>query len=364
MLDDNINNAFKVSNSPTLCGWNQSMEIMEILDQITTTYSRPMPNALLQNDMLFRSAYLPADAPETLFRCIKDCQEVQRLGIDEYTPKQLLNNAICLLLQCGLYTRDFKDWDRKQKADQVWTALKMFIQEAYTHHLNATNITTGQHGYVQHAYAVLAKESPGKEDNDVKTLITQMVALTTQSQMMVASNAATTLSVKIDVNQLATNQQAMSQQIAAFAIAARAPTAAVQFSTQFNIPAIRNFQGGGYRGGRHGGRGRGDCGGRQGQSGGHNICTPFANYVACQAGKCLPAITAQQTPGMPFMGAGPANASHSNIIKRYANMNACFHAVLMLEIDILRRHVLPSVGVRIIRRGIQKQFPTVHCGGV
>jgi hypothetical protein len=56
MLNDNIDDAFKVSNSPMLQGWNQSMEIMEIFDQITTTYGRPMPNALLQNDMLFYSA--------------------------------------------------------------------------------------------------------------------------------------------------------------------------------------------------------------------------------------------------------------------------------------------------------------------
>jgi hypothetical protein len=128
MLDDNIDDAFKVSNSPTLRGWNQSMEIGEILDQITTTYGRPTPNALLQNVMLFRSAYSPADAPETLFRRIEDCQEVQLLGEDEYTPKQLLNNAIRLLLQCGLYTRNFEDWDRKLAADKVWTELKTFIQ--------------------------------------------------------------------------------------------------------------------------------------------------------------------------------------------------------------------------------------------
>jgi hypothetical protein len=68
MLDDNIDDTFKVSNSPTLQGWNQSMEIMEILDQITTTYGCPTPNALLQNNMLFCSTYSPANAPETLFR--------------------------------------------------------------------------------------------------------------------------------------------------------------------------------------------------------------------------------------------------------------------------------------------------------
>ena len=84
MLEDNIDDAFKVSNTPTLRGWNMSMEIMEMLDQITTTYGRPTPNALLQNDTFFRSAYSPADAPETLFRRIEDCQEVQLLGEDPY----------------------------------------------------------------------------------------------------------------------------------------------------------------------------------------------------------------------------------------------------------------------------------------
>ncbi len=253
MLNDNIDNAFKVLNSPMLRGWNQSMEIMEIHNQIATTYSHPMPNALLQNNMLFRSVYSPADAPETLFRHIEDCQEVQLLGKDEYTPKQLLNNAIRLLLQCGLYTRDFKDWDRKQKADQVWTALKLVIQEACACRLNATNITTGQHGYVQNAYAALAKKSTDEEDDDVQTVITQMAALTTQSQMMAASNAATTSLVTNAINQLVANQQGMLQQIVAFANGARAPPAAVQLPTQFNIPAIGNFQGGGYRGGRRGG---------------------------------------------------------------------------------------------------------------
>jgi hypothetical protein len=76
MLNDNIDDAFKVSNNPTLQGRNQLMEIMEILNQITTKYGCPTPNAQLLNGMLFRSAYSPVDTPETLFRRIKDCQEV------------------------------------------------------------------------------------------------------------------------------------------------------------------------------------------------------------------------------------------------------------------------------------------------
>ena len=330
MLEDNIDDAFKVSNTPTIRGWNMSMEIMEMLDQITTTYGRPTPNALLQNDTFFRSAYSPADAPETLFRRIEDCQEVQLLGEDPYTPKQLLNNAIRLLLQCGLYTRDFEDWDRKPAADKIWTELKTFIQEAYQRRLNATNITSGQQGYVQNAFAVLADESTDDDDDDVQTVITQMAALTTQSQLTAASQAATTTSVTTALNQLVANQQAISQQIAAFANVARAPPAAVQFPTQMNVPAVGTaFTGGGNppRTTRRAGRGRGERGARQGQAGGRIPRTPFANYIARQVGGGLPPMAViPPAPGIPFVGAGPnvARPSHSNIIKRYANMNACF----------------------------------------
>jgi hypothetical protein len=148
---------------------------------------------------------------------------------------------------------DFKDWDRKPKVYQVWMELKTFIQEAYTRRLNGTNITAGQQGYVQNTYTVLAEESTNDEYNNIQTVITQMVALTTQSKMTRASTAATTLVVTSAINQLAANQQAMSQQIKAFANAARAPPAAVLFPTQFNIPPISNFQGDENRGRRRSG---------------------------------------------------------------------------------------------------------------
>jgi hypothetical protein len=135
----------------------------------------------------------------------------------------------------------------------VWTELKTFIQEAYTRCLNATNITAGQQDYIQSAFAVLAKESTEDKDDDNQTVITQMTALTTQSEVTAASTAANTLTVTSAINQLATNQQTILQQIAAFANAARAPLVAVQFPTQFNIPPINNFQAGGNRGGRRGG---------------------------------------------------------------------------------------------------------------
>jgi hypothetical protein len=215
LLNDNIDNAFKVSNNPALVGWNPTMEICEIFDQITSTYGPPTPAAILQNNTLFRSVYSPQDAPEVLFRRIKDCQEVQILGENPYTAQKLLNNAVHLLLQCGLYSRDFEDWDRKTASDKIWTNLKMFVQECYTHRLNATNITAGLQGYMQNAFAALGKESD-KDDDDVQTVITQMAVLTTQSQLTATTTAETQASVAAAINQLAANQQAMQQQFAAF----------------------------------------------------------------------------------------------------------------------------------------------------
>jgi len=88
----------------------------------------------------------------------------------------------------------FEEWDRKLTAEKNWINLKLFIQEAYQHRLNATGNLSGQHGYVQNAFAVL-EESDDDEDDDVATVITQMAALTTQSQLTAASTAATSSTV-------------------------------------------------------------------------------------------------------------------------------------------------------------------------
>ena len=141
----------------------------------------------------FEACIPPQDAHEVLFRRIEDCQDVQILGEDPYTAQQLLNNAVRLLLQTGLYTRDFEDWDRKITADKIWMTLKTFVQECYTRCLNATSITTGAQGYVQNAFAALTEESDDDED-DVQMVITQMAALTTQSQLTARSSQQSTSS--------------------------------------------------------------------------------------------------------------------------------------------------------------------------
>ncbi len=111
-LDLSINDAYKVSNNPNIQGWHTGMSMMFILNQLSNLYGQPTPAILETNDVVFCSPYLAVDAPKVLFCRIKECAKTALLGNNPYTDRQLLTNAICLLLTTGLYTRPFKDWDR------------------------------------------------------------------------------------------------------------------------------------------------------------------------------------------------------------------------------------------------------------
>ena len=96
-LDSSINDAFKVSNDPTVQGWHAGMRVIDILDQLRLIYGQPTPAALEADDHIFQSLTSAADAPEVLFRCIEECAEKALLGQNPYTDKQLITNTIRLL---------------------------------------------------------------------------------------------------------------------------------------------------------------------------------------------------------------------------------------------------------------------------
>ncbi len=52
-LDASINNAFKVSNDPTIQGWHAGMKVIDILDLLSTIYGQPTPGVLHTNDTVF-----------------------------------------------------------------------------------------------------------------------------------------------------------------------------------------------------------------------------------------------------------------------------------------------------------------------
>ncbi len=108
-LNASINDAFKVSNNPNIQGWHAGMRVLDILDQLSVTYSQPTPAVLEVNNHIFRSPTLATNAPKVLFCCIKECAKMALLGQNPYTNKQLITNMIRPLLTTGLYVCVFED---------------------------------------------------------------------------------------------------------------------------------------------------------------------------------------------------------------------------------------------------------------
>jgi hypothetical protein len=169
MLDELVPNQFKVLNTPTLTGWNSTMSIHEILTQLEDGYSKPSSGALFATDNCFKSAFGANKAPELLSYRMEQCQEIMTLGKMPYTPEQIINNALCLLMASNIFPMNkFNKWETQTV--KTYPALKTFIHEAYTRHLNAMELchTSSQMGYVvqpaQHnMYNVLDKDDATKD---------------------------------------------------------------------------------------------------------------------------------------------------------------------------------------------------------
>jgi hypothetical protein len=66
-----------MSPDPCLIGWNSTMSIQDILNQLKLAYGCPSGHELLHNDTLLRLPFHATEAPERLFWRIKQCQEIQ-----------------------------------------------------------------------------------------------------------------------------------------------------------------------------------------------------------------------------------------------------------------------------------------------
>ena len=129
-----------------------------------------------------------------LFNRIKQCQEIQILAQDPYTPKQIINNVVRLLQQSGIFPlKEFDTWDAI--TPKTYPTLKTFIHKAYTRCLTALQLqnTTGTQGYApynnQNLYNILyeGNESNSGTEGTVMTQnapTTQTAAMTTMGSML------------------------------------------------------------------------------------------------------------------------------------------------------------------------------------
>ncbi len=69
-LNAHVNDAFKVAppTTPLTTGWNETMSLRVIFDQLAPTYWKPTQDTMRQNNLTFLAAYNMQDPPEILFK--------------------------------------------------------------------------------------------------------------------------------------------------------------------------------------------------------------------------------------------------------------------------------------------------------
>ncbi len=182
MLDENVANQFKVSKVPTLTGWNMSMSIRAMLDQLEGTYGKPDTMRLFANDTFFQHPFNPIDASEALFYRIEQCQEIQVLACDPYLDMQVINNTVHLLMQASVFPlKEFNDWEAV--TPKTYPALKTFIAAAYTRCILVQQLhnTAGQQGYTRTSHNMYNLFADKDDTDTTATTTTNIAALTTES---------------------------------------------------------------------------------------------------------------------------------------------------------------------------------------
>ena len=338
-LDEHVNDAYKVAppTIPPTTGWNATMSIRDIFDQLASTYGKPTPDAMRQNNINFLAAYNPQDPPEILFKRCTDIQEIATLAKNPYTTQQLLINAIDLLARCGLYQRDLEDWERKPIADQTWINLRPFIQEAYQRRLTSGTITSAQGGFAQNnRFAGLATDVDSDDDTAetiAGTINSHMANLTAQTAATINEHATQTNAslqqLAANTTQLHQQQQAMMNQMAMWTMnngmqaGGPAQQTFARPPTQIYQPAaLPQYQQGynntpqqfGGRGGTAGGRGGGSRGGRARRGRGRG--TPQGHIPP------MPYVGGTQL--VPYVPGGQQQSNQPNTTKYFSNQSVCF----------------------------------------
>jgi hypothetical protein len=232
------------------------MSIMNMLDQLETTYGKPDAMTLFANDTLFHSTFNPNDPPKALFHRIKQCQEIAVLARDPYSDVQVINNAVRLLMQASIFPmKEFDDWEAV--TPKTYPALKTFIAAAYTCRILSQQLRNpaGQMGYApqtHYMYAALGNDDDATTATDGTTTTLNVAAMTTGSTLTGAHTMAVPEPIaNAIINQFSANQTALMtqiSQIAAMYLAQRLHTPSFQ-TTQappiqlIAIPAIQPFSG-------------------------------------------------------------------------------------------------------------------------
>jgi hypothetical protein len=196
-------------------------------------------------DKVFKLAFLPNEALESLFQRLERCQKVAILGENPYTQAQLVMNAVHLLLQYQIFLmKEFEDWEWSVSIN--WTNLKIFVQGVYVRCLVVVNLrlAAGQNGYIiqNNMFHILGKDNGKFADaNLTATTTTHAAAAATTNSGITAPTVPA--DVVTAINTLLANQTTMFnqvaplvQQMAAFSLGGTCP--AWQNDAPFHVPFV------------------------------------------------------------------------------------------------------------------------------
>jgi hypothetical protein len=313
---------------------------------------------LFNNDTLFRSSFPPTEAPEMLFYRTEQCQEIQIIGQDPFSPTHIINVVVRLLMQLGIFPiKEFETWDAMP--NKMYLGLKTFIHEAYTRRLMAISLlnTAGSLGYIgnnANAFAGINSRTGEDTDDDDATTVTQAAAAATTGSTLGNTHTTTGTSasfpaeVSAAIQQLNANQTAIMQQFAAFTVNNQplltCHNVQVPPVTNINVPqqqyggfqqhtgSFQQGRGGRQGGGRSHGSGQGRRrGGRVNNTYAHapgdipqyvpQMGGPQQNYIpSLNNGSIVPAVAGRQAIGR----GGHQNPAYSNRYKIFNNWNVCY----------------------------------------
>ncbi len=315
-----------------------------------STYGKPTPNAMRQNNLMYISTYNPKDPPKLLFKCCANCQDVAIVAKVSYKSEQLLMNVVDLFTCLGIYARNMDNWECKAKANKTYVNLHPFNQAVYQHRLATSGVINAtQSGYTSNNRFAGLTTKDNVSDNDtadtiVKSITTHMANLSASVlSQATASNNANTAIFNASMQQVIANKAQCSQEhncmVQQFLMMLTAPLATQQFvgqqvgwpqamtQHQFIPQAIPNFTPDQQWGQPPGGACGGDCS--------RNGCNRRNPRGPAQPGAPLPfvggtyMIPFNNWAAIPYVLAGmqPAqqqNPWYSNITQQWANQNVCF----------------------------------------
>ena len=101
-----------------------SVPARDMLLYLFRVYGTITPQALADNDRLFRQDWDPTTPFETLIDQIETAQEFATDGLQPYSGQQILTQAYNLVYKTGLFFDDCKEWLKKPPADKTWQNFK------------------------------------------------------------------------------------------------------------------------------------------------------------------------------------------------------------------------------------------------